>query len=128
MSNTLGASFGYGITIPNGEDDEYEFDTSPGSYLAPFLGDSYGGESVDWYAALEALAERLHLHYEVAYLHDYSGGSVLFAEPVITSYESIHTFQKVPEISEIQIRSLEVAAETLGLPFQPTWVLVASYG
>lgn len=125
MSNTLSATFGYGIVVPNGEDDEFEFDTSEGSYLAAYEDDGYG---IDWWAALEGLADKLNLHHEGAYLHDYDCGSVLFADPLLEGFGTRNTFQSLPVISEIQTRALEVAADTLGIPFEPTWVLVASYG
>lgn len=129
MSNTLSATFGYGIVIPNGEDDDHEFDTSPGSFLADYYqNDAYWDVGITWDDALDALGRKLNLVYDMAYVHDYNAGSVLFAGPVIEGFGVISTFPKVPEISEIQVRALEVAAETLGIPFEPTWVLAASYG
>lgn len=133
MGSWVSASFGYGIVVPS-EDDDYEFDTSPGTFLADYVDeDEDGDNTINWSNVAEDLANKLHLTYDAGYVHDYGYQNVFFVGKPLNSYETVKGFEageynKATNIKEVDYQALKVAAVTLGIPFDPKWILVASYG
>lgn len=123
MGSSLSGSFGYGIVLPNGDDDD-DYDYEPNEFVEGFR----DGESIDWYEVAEALTEEFGLTYDTSYVYDYSGGTVLFSS-VVSGYDLVNTFDTPPaEPGPFEKLALLHAAMKVGIPFEPAWLLVLSYG
>jgi hypothetical protein len=126
MGSWVSATFGYGIVLPSGEDDEYE----PSEWVEQFStrenGEDFEYWDIDWYEAAEALCEDNDLSFHFGYVHDYSGGGALFAGKTLHTYETVKSFDSIP--GSMYTPDLRDAAEKLGIEFDPKWILVVSYG
>lgn len=118
MSSWISATFGYGLVVPSGDHDEY----TPSTYVQKFVD---VGE--DWYEVLEAVTQTdPALSFERGYVHDYYGGAVVFAGPVVKTYETTTKVSDIP--LEKHDESLRKVAELLDIPFEPGYALVVSFG
>lgn len=133
MGNWVSASFGYGIALPKGEDDEDEngYEYTPTGWVSsvqPHYWDS-DEEDVDWYIVAEALG----LHYDAGYVLDYGHRSVIFGAKPLTTYDTLKSFTTTEVSDSVNYAGnmnevLKEAAEKIGIPFEPAYFLVVSYG
>lgn len=131
MGSWVNGNFGYGIQIPP---EDYPVGP-PSAWLIDngFVSD-YDPESdyhtIDWYEALEAVTDLDHnLSYDIGYVHDYYGGAAVFYGDVLHTDQTVKAFKtRVPEGNSYANAALSKVAEMLGVPFQPHYILVVSYG
>lgn len=118
MGSYVSATFGYGIRVPSGEDDDYD----PSPFAEQYADED---ESIDWYELLEAVCTQFGTSFDVQYAQDYSEGAVLFSN-AIKSHNGITYFDRLLTPGDSQ--PLEAIARLLGIEYDPKWFLVASYG
>ena len=127
MGSWVSASFGYGIEIP----DEEVVGYTPSPWMIENgyadVDDEY---TVNWYEALEAVVRTdPHLSFDTGDVHDYYGGGAVFYGDVLSTYETVKSFDtRGQESNPLANVALAQVAEKLGLPFKPAYILVVSYG
>jgi hypothetical protein len=129
MGSWVSGTFGYGIVVPSGdEDEEYEPTEWVKQYgdVEKYNDDEYW--TIEWYGALNDLCKELGLTHDFGYVHDYGGGSAIFAGKTLSSYDTVKSFKAVHTPTPGEVEKLKEAADRLGIEFDPGWILVISYG
>jgi hypothetical protein len=117
----VSAAFGYGIVLPDFEDGEYEPSEWAKQFLDPDSGD------IDWYDLGQGLEKEFNVHVETGHVGwDYGCRQVAYATEPLVSYETVKKFDHSDNSGYNP--GLKQAAEALDIPFEPGYVLVASYG
>jgi len=134
MGSTLSTTVGYGIVLPWGEDDEFDFVGR--EFYAPFLEEAYL-ESPDEFSrpetddVLDEIVKRFPLlDYDSSYFYDYSGGAALFIKSTVQTFYGVdaHKVNVIPGATPRELKQLKEVAELLGVPFESSWLVVVSYG
>lgn len=124
MGSWVSASFGYGIALPMGEDRDEEY--TPSEWVLSVQPSWADEEDLDW----ESVASALGLSFSIGYVQDYDQGGVLFGGKPLNTYQTIEKFthEEVGNALIEDARALREAAEKIGIPFDPAYFLVVSYG
>lgn len=127
MGRMLLVTVGYGIVLPWGEDEEFDFSNE---FYTPFK-DEEEDDAPDLWDVLEEVVRRFpFLEHESATLNDYQGDyALLLKYPITRGWDTKIFNPNIGRTVNVEyVNQLEQAAELLGVPFNPSWLVVPSYG
>lgn len=128
MGSWVSASFGYGIALPNG--DDYDSEYVPNEWVKEVSRKWAEEDAPEDYVDWGEVAEKIGLPYDSGYVHDYGQGYVVFGSKPVSSYDTVKSFTpaEVDGALLADVGALKEAAEKIGIPFEPAYFLVVSYG
>lgn len=134
MGRTLSVHVGFGVVLPWGEDNEFDFASNSfyGGFYETDEDEREEWDTPDTYEVLSHIVQTYPaLEEDTAYFSDYRGDSVLFIKSTVarTWDADVLPFRPMDVvILPDDLDQLREAAELLGVPYEPSWLAVASYG
>lgn len=134
MGSSLSVYVGYGVVLPWGEDSEFDF---AGNHFYEGFYETDEGEREEWdrpdtYEVLSYITKTYPaLEDHSGYIHDYSCDDVLFVKSTVSRAWDGEPLRFRPMdvvVLPDDLDQLREAAELLGVPHEPSWLAVASYG
>lgn len=134
MGRILSLTTIYGVRIPGVDDNSYgeDFFNFSEPFWTPFKDfpeDAFLSDDTDIWDIESALQQRFpSLSIEISYIDDYVGGAILGIDATRSSAYGVDPFEITIHYLDAGVEELQEACILTGIPFEPQWWGLLSYG